>query len=210
MKKPSPVDPKLNQSVPAPENFKEDAVWEAFKQGDSQAFTDLVNAYYPLLLRYGLRICVKRELVKDCLHNLFIGIWNRRERLEEIRSIKAYLLTSLRRQLYKEVQRSRTTSWSDDLPESYDFQVQFAIESDIIDNETNDEQLLKLRANLQHLSKRQREAIYLRFYQDLAYEDIAQVMAINQHSVVNLVYEALKLLRRHWRMVVFMLYLPYI
>ncbi|GAB4040141.1 sigma-70 family RNA polymerase sigma factor (plasmid) [Spirosoma sp. SC4-14] len=210
MKKPSFVDTKLNQPVPASENVQEDAVWEAFKQGDSRAFTDLVNTHYPLLLKYGLRICVKRELVKDCLHNLFIDIWNRRERLEEIRSIKAYLLTSLRRQLYKEVQRSRLTRGSEDLPESYDFQVQFAIESDIIDSETNAENLLKLRSNLQQLSKRQREAIYLRFYQDLAYEDIAQVMAINQHSAVNLVYEALKLLRRHWRMVVFMLYLPYI
>ena len=210
MNKPDIIVSKLDMSVPVLENSQEDRAWETFKQGDSGAFTELVNSYYPILLRYGLRICVEQELVKDCLHNLFIDIWDRRERLGEIRSIKAYLMTSLRRQLYKEIQHSRRAYGTEDLPEAYDFQVQFAIESDIIDNETNDENLLKLRANLQQLSKRQREAIYLRFYQDLAFEDIAQIMAINQHSAVNLVYEALKLLRKHWRMVILLASLPFL
>ncbi|RYF72028.1 MAG: hypothetical protein EOO39_12850 [Cytophagaceae bacterium] len=101
--------------------------------------------------------------------------------------------------MYKEIRRSLSAQTAESALEEYDFQVQFAVEKDIIDSETNDENLLKLRLNLKQLSKRQREAIYLRFYQALGYEDIAEIMAINQHSAVNLIYEALKLLRTHWR-----------
>jgi len=180
------------------ESGQEEQIWQAFKQGDTTAFTDLVTNYYPILLKYGLRICKDSDVVKDSLHTIFLDIWNRRARLNEVRSIKAYLLTSLRRKLYKETQRSQRNFSADDALDEYDFQVQFAIETDIIENEIKDENLKKLRINLQQLSKRQREAIYLRFYQALAYEDIAQIMAINQHSAVNLIYEALKLLRKHW------------
>ncbi|RYF71556.1 MAG: RNA polymerase subunit sigma-24, partial [Cytophagaceae bacterium] len=88
-----------NADVQPCESDQDERTWYAFKQGDSSAFTDLVTNYYPVLLKYGLRIYKDPEVVKDCLHNLFIDIWNRRDRLQEIRSIKAYLLTSLRRQL---------------------------------------------------------------------------------------------------------------
>ncbi|MEZ0485485.1 RNA polymerase sigma factor [Fibrella aquatica] len=184
---------------------QEEQVWQAFKLGNDSAFTNFVTLFYPVLLKYGLRICTNSETVKDCLHNLFIDIWNRRNRMEEVRSIKAYLFTSLRRQLYKEIQRSQLVFSVDKVLDEYDFEVQFAVETDIIESEIKDENLLKLRANLEHLSKRQREAIYLRFYQSLEYDDIAQIMAINHHSAVNLIYEALKMLRKHWRGVVFML-----
>ncbi|XWW47414.1 sigma-70 family RNA polymerase sigma factor [Fibrella sp. USSR17] len=188
----------FNSKTQPCESGQDEQVWQAFKRGDALAYADLVNIYYPILLKYGLRFSNDADVVKDCLHNLFIDIWNRRERLNEVRSIKAYLLTSLRRQLYKEIQRSQRIFSVDTSFDEYDFQVQFAIETDIIDKERNDENLSKLKANLAQLSKRQREAIYLRFYQALDYEDIAQIMAINQHSAVNLIYEALKLLRKYW------------
>lgn len=194
-----------NSEMQPCESGQDEKVWQAFKRGDALAFTDLVGIYYPVLLKYGLRICKDPDVVKDCLHNLFIEIWSRRDRLNEICSIKAYLLTSLRRQLHKEMQRTHWAFATDDALDDYDFQVQFAVETDIIENEVRDENLVKLRINLEYLSKRQREAIYLRFYQNLEYEDIAQIMAINQHSAVNLVYEALKLLRKYWTCVVFLL-----
>jgi RNA polymerase sigma factor (sigma-70 family) len=188
----------------------EETVWQAFKRGEGQAFADLVTLYYPSLLKYGLRLCVEPEYVKDCLHNLFLEIWNRRGRLDEIRSIKAYLFTSLRRLLYKETQRSWWANKAGDLEEKYDFQVQFAVESDIIEQETNHENLLRLKTHLQQLSKRQREAIYLRFYQDLSYEDIAHIMSINHHSAVNLIYESLKLLRKHWKLAAFVVLIRFL
>jgi RNA polymerase sigma factor (sigma-70 family) len=177
---------------------EETALWQAFKRGDRQAFGSMLDRYYPFLLAYGLRFQKDREFVKDCLHDLILELWNRRENLDDVRLIKVYLLKSMRRKLLRESQRLKWFREANEVTDDYAFEVQFAIESYMISNEVRHEDLMKLRVNLEKLTKRQREAIYLRFNQEMEYEDIAGIMAINYHSAVNLVYEALKFLRKNW------------
>lgn len=176
-------------------------LWTAFKQGDREAFGLMLELYYPLLLNYGLRFHKDREFVKDCLHDLILDLWSRKENLDDVRLIKVYLLKSFRRKILRESQRIKWFREANEVTEDYAFEVQFAIESYMISNEVIHEDLRKLRANLEKLTKRQREAIYLRFHQEMEYDDIAGIMSINQHSAVNLVYEALKMLRRNWFLV---------
>ncbi|MCE6991189.1 RNA polymerase sigma factor [Dyadobacter sp. CY323] len=173
-------------------------LWQAFKQGDRKAFGSMLDMYYPLLLNYGVRFQNDREFVKDCLHDLILDLWNHREKLDDVRLVRVYLLKSLRRKLLRESKRLKWFREANEVTEDYAFEVQFAIESYMISNEVKHEDLMKLQVNLEKLTKRQREAIYLRFHQEMEYEDIAGIMSIHQHSAVNLVYEALKLLRRNW------------
>lgn len=186
-----------NASVSA-DNGRERLLWQAFRNGDRQAFSDLMNEYYPLLLNYGIRLQVDRELVKDCLHDLFIDLWNQRHKLDEVEKLKPYLLISLRRRLFRETKRLRWFREAEEVKDDYAFEVQFAIESYLVSTEVQHEDLKRLKFNLEKLSKRQREAIYLRFFQEMEYDDIARVMSINYHSAVNLIYEALRLLRKNW------------
>jgi RNA polymerase sigma factor (sigma-70 family) len=173
-------------------------MWHAFKQGDREAFGAILELHYKLLLNYGVRFQKDREFVKDCLHDLILELWNRREKLDDVRLVRVYLLKSLRSKLLRESRRLKWFREANEVTDDYSFEVQFAIESYMISNEVKHEDLMKLRANLEKLSKRQREAIYLRFHQEMEYEDIAGIMAINYHSAVNLVYEALKFLRKNW------------
>jgi RNA polymerase sigma factor (sigma-70 family) len=76
--------------------------------------------------------------------------------------------------------------------------VEFDIETYLITREVENESLKKLRLELDKLSKRQREAIFLRFTQDLSYEEISFIMGINYRSVVNLIHEAIKAIRKNW------------
>ncbi|GAB3173153.1 RNA polymerase sigma factor [Telluribacter humicola] len=145
------------------ENGQEYALWQAFKQGDRNAFAELLNHYYPLLLNYGARLQNDREFVKDCLHDLFIELWNKREQLDDVQQVKFYLLKSLRCKLTRESQRLRWFREAKEVTDDYTFEVQFAIESYLINNEIQHEDLKKLRTQLDK-TKRQREAIYLRFY----------------------------------------------
>ncbi len=196
----------LNENIKSPLSSETDmlfcreeaALWQAFKKGDRQAFGAMLELYYPLLLNYGVRFQKDREFVKDCLHDLILELWSRRENLDDVRLIKVYLLKSLRRKLLRESQRLKWFREANEVSEDYAFEVQFAIESYMISNEVKHEDLMKLRVNLDKLTKRQREAIYLRFDQEMEYEDIAGIMSINYHSAVNLVYEALKFLRKNW------------
>ena len=57
-------------------------------------------------------------------------------------------------------------------------------------------QSAQLLGALNRLSKRQREALYLRFFDGFSYERIAEVMSLNTQSIRNLIFNALKVLRK--------------
>ncbi len=173
-------------------------LWLAFKQGDEDAFAQLMELHYAALLNYGSRFQKDREFVKDCIQDLFLELWKCRETLGEVLTPRSYLLVSLRRKLLRETGRIRWFREAREVSSDYSFEVQLAIESYLIHNEIQHEDLKKLRRSLEQVTKRQREAVYLRFYQELSYEEIARTMGINYHSAVNLVYEAIKFIRNNW------------
>lgn len=177
---------------------EEKNLWQRFKEGDRQAFDALLKQHYPLLLNYGRRLVSDALLVEDCLQDFFIDLWHKRAGLGDVQNLNAYLLSSFRRRLFREKEKTMRLGFVAELSDDYDFDVQFDIEADLMAKEIEHENAEQLKYHLDNLSKRQREAIYLRFYQGLEYADIAEIMTINAHSVVNLVYDALKSLRKYW------------
>lgn len=180
------------------ENKDDSLLWQAFKRGERDAFETLLNQYYPILLNYGVRFYRDKEFVKDCVHDLFVEIWNRREHLGDVVSVKSYLMQALRKNIIRESSRLKWFREADNISDVHDFDVEFNIETYLISREIENESLQKLQLELTKLTKRQREAIFLRFNQDLSYEEIAKIMAINYRSVVNLIHEAIKTVRQNW------------
>ena len=180
------------------ENTDDSQRWQAFKKGDRNAFETLLNQYYPLLINYGYRFYRDKEFVKDSVHDLFVEIWNRREHLSDVVSVKSYLFQSLRKNIIRESGRLKWFREAESISDDLNFDVEFNIETYLITCETENESLQKLQLELEKLTKRQREAIFLRFNQDLSYEEIANIMAINYRSVVNLIHEAIKSIRQNW------------
>lgn len=50
---------------------------------------------------YGIKLCNQKELVKDCIQDLFKNLWSRRKKLDHINSPNVYLFVSLRRKILK-------------------------------------------------------------------------------------------------------------
>ncbi|MGV3602949.1 MAG: RNA polymerase sigma factor [Dyadobacter fermentans] len=171
--------------------------WLAFKAGDRQAFAEILDRYYPALLRYGYRLYPDKEFVKDCTHDMFVDLWNSRSRLSDVLSVKAYLFGALRRNILRESSRSK---WRhiEPISDQYCFDDGFHIEASLIAGETEQFNTKKLQFHLDQLSKRQREALFLKYSQELSYDQIAATMGINYRSAVNLVHEALKAIRKSW------------
>lgn len=201
MSRPQHYPPYPNHSSVSDDGGNDTVLWQCFRAGDRLAFERLLEMHYASLLNYGLRMSRDQEFVKDCLHDLFVDLWNKREQLQEVHALKPYLVVAFRRRLIKESSRNQWFRKADEVTDDYDFEVQFNIESYLINNEVRHESLVRLKANLEKLTKRQREVIYLRFYQEMEYEAIAQSLEINYHSVVNLMYEGMKLLRKNWFLV---------
>ena len=170
-------------------------LWQAFKNGNKEAFAVIFKKYYNDLYGYGTKFSGDATLVKDALQDVFVEIWARRANLGEVQYVKTYLLKSLRRRLLRNEKSWRKLFMRNQqyALENQDFQL--SIEDLMIAKEQNEERLARLEAVIQQLTKSQKEVIYLKFYNGLDYEEIAQVLNIKYQSVRNIMYRTLTALR---------------
>ncbi|TKG94989.1 sigma-70 family RNA polymerase sigma factor [Puteibacter caeruleilacunae] len=168
--------------------------WKALKRGDKNALSVLFNNYYQFLFNYGYQMIQDRDLVKDAIQELFYSIWSRRERLGDVVYVKSYLLMSLRRQLLllKQLEKSSDVdSYSDEEAEMFVFE-----EEQFMDNEEISSILKQqLISTINQLTTKQRELVFLRFYQELSYKQIAELLSINEQSVKNNMQRIIKKMR---------------
>lgn len=170
------------------------ALWDELRAGHKSALEKIYRDQVDLLFRYGCKFTQDESLVKDSIQELFIEIWNNHQGLGATNSIKKYLLASLRRKIIKTQNKQRRWLLGDQSLQS-DFDLELAPEDNIISEEINSEQHEMIKKAIAALSKRQKEAIYLKYYADLEYEEICQIMDISYQSIRNLMVKALKKMR---------------
>jgi RNA polymerase sigma factor (sigma-70 family) len=156
-------------------HIEDQLLWERFKKGDETAFSKIFHSNYSVLYNYGMKLSGDEDLTKDCIQELYITLWKNRDNLGNAVSIRFYLLKSIRRKMIR--------------------MIVFSIESLIIRDEFQKSQQEYFFKLLNSLSKRQKEAIYLKFYQNLSYDEISQVMDVNYQSVRNYIHQAISTLR---------------
>lgn len=170
-------------------------LWKRFCSGEQEALNLIYQVHVDDLYHYGMHFCRDSERVKDCLQDLFQCLWLDHEQLNsDINNTRYYLITSLRRRLLRSLEKTRRTR-TEELGETFDFELIPSREEIIIQDETYLRQTKELHEGISKLSCRQREAIYLRFYQNLSYEEIAKLMTIKVESVYNIISKAIGLLK---------------
>jgi len=167
------------------------ALWRSIRNGNDLAFSSLYNRYANTLFNYGMHLCHHRELVKDCIQELFTYLWNRRETLSEIESVKYYLLKSFRNQMIKNLERERKI-FTELEGKHEQFQPESYVEERIIEQEIATLKKEKMNLALSRIPKRQREIIVLKYFNDLNYVQISSLMGISVPSAHNLISKALQ------------------
>ncbi len=170
-------------------------LWQLYREGDKQAFGQLAERHYRMLKHYGLKFMVDEVVVEDCIQELFLQLWQNRLRINETESVKHYLLKALRHHILHYL-RSRKwlnqeeMDWDNSIGEETDSET-LLIQQESLTLLTN-----TIQAQLASLPAREREALYLRFYDSLSIPEIAEVMNVNRQSVSNFLQKALNKLRK--------------
>lgn len=144
---------------------------------------------------YGLSLGGEKEVVKDYVQDIFLKIYFEKKDFFSMDHLKYYLLKSLKNRLCN-FYKSKAVSTSSSIVEGdLDFSITTTVLDRIIDEE--DRAMIKQRVDelLLKLTARQKEAIYLRFMQELEYPEIASLMNITQHAVRKLISLSLSKLR---------------
>lgn len=166
-----------------------------FKKGKDDAFSFFYEFFINDLYAYGISLGGEKEEVKDAIQDLFLKIYFDEKDFSSIDHLKYFLLKSLKNKLYNiynSKASSTTTSISED---TLNFSITTTVLDKIIDEEDRSIIQSKIDALLSKLTSRQKEAIYLRFIQELEYSEIAEILDMTPHAARKLISRSIKRLR---------------
>jgi len=180
-------------------------LWQKLKSGDKNALEVIFRNEADALCKYGRKFTPDKDLIADCLQDLFVELWRTKETIGSTDNIRKYLFVSFRRRLIKDLNKENKTKSLDpdtDLKE----EITFSVENTWIENEDTIQKSEALTSAISKLSSRQQEILYLKFYNDMDYDQITEIMHLNYQSARNLVTRALESLRKYMISLIFLLF----
>ena len=183
------------KDVTASSQFREDVLlWDSLRKGNDIAFSTLYKKYVQSLFNYGMHIHPNRDLIKDCIQELFIKFWEKRESLGSIEKVSFYLFRSFKNLLFHKIEiSSKKSPLTQDLIDQ--IAPELSVENFYINSEMVDQRIIRLKKAVQLLTDRQREVILLRFFQGFEAKEIAEIMNLSIPGVHNLLSLTIKSLR---------------
>ena len=189
--------------------FDETQNWNAFRGGDRRSFSLIYEKYFNGLYNYGSKFSRNSELVEDCIQDLFVKLWQNRGTINETQSVKNYLYKSLRNTIYSRLNKVENLDIDDESINRLDFNLEISHETFMIENEQSQQMKIKLEKALDNLTNRQREAVFLRFFEELTYEEVARLMQITVKALYKIIARALENLRETFRSLLVFLIIVY-
>lgn len=117
-------------------------IWDLYRNGDQHAYNTLMRRYSKSLIVYGYRICQDRDFAKDCVQEVFLGLWKKREQINAVHAVKAYLFQCVRLRIFRD-----SALWKDneELEDGNQFAIEFNIEMKLIEDAALRELSMKIR-----------------------------------------------------------------
>ena len=174
-------------------NNSTDTLLASFQAGNMAAFSQLYDLHINILFNYGLKLTIDKELLKDCIHDIFVKLYTKKDELGTIDNLKSYLFISLKNKLCDELRKRMYMS--DTAIEDVNAVAPTDVEDDYMEEEQRKNEFSLVKRLLDQLSPRQREALTLYYIEEKKYEDICEIMNMNYQSVRNLMHRGLTKLR---------------
>ena len=161
-----------------------------------EEFSNLYDKHIDGLFAFGSKFTSDREALKDCIQDVFVKLFTRKEGLGAINNIESYLYISLRNRINDEFRRN--VKLCDN--EITDANMQVVAEYDEYYHERMERQLAltdSVKKYFEKISPRQRQIINLYYLEHRKYDDICRIMGINYQSVRNLMHRSISRLREY-------------
>jgi RNA polymerase sigma-70 factor (family 1) len=164
---------------------------KALKASDREAFKNIFNHFYAILLAYASRILESRETAKDVVQEAFITLWNQRSDVDPGKSLKAFLYRIVYTRCLNQIRDRRLVGLNEENFENLTSAENF--EPDIMNENTGITEVLEKIVS--RLPERQREALLLSRQDGLTHDEIADIMECKPATVNNHITGAIKNLR---------------
>jgi len=160
---------------------------------DQAAFTGIYQRYWKLLFREAMNVLRSQKEAEDCVQELFVSLWNRRQSLSVNSSLKAYLQTAIRYQCIDRIEKDMIRGgYLEDFSSYLSAQQTLpSVEEEIYARE--------LAANIDQvmdkMPDKMREVFRMSRQEHLSHREIADRLHISEETVKKQIYLALKILK---------------
>jgi RNA polymerase sigma factor (sigma-70 family) len=170
-------------------------VWEKFCDGDSHAFSMIYRVYAQDMFAYALCLTDNRDLIMDCIHDVFVKIFHTRKELQR-EKIKFYLIKAMRNELYRAFRDAKENVPIEE--NECEFTPVYSAEDLYMEKEQEEKNRDDVRRMLSILTPNQREVVTYRYMEEFSLHEIAEIMGINYQSVQNLLQRSIQKLREKY------------
>lgn len=172
-----------------------DPNWERLKDGDKSALKVLYEHYANMLYNYGRHISKDSGLVRDCIQDLYVELWQNHKQLSSTTSVKFYLYKCLRRKLIYESNRIERQLSNYEMTKE-EVEVQYLYEFSETESFLAQKRISEVQKLVNTLPSRQREVLTLVFFENLSRTEAAQVMGVDTNTIYSLIWRAISTLRK--------------
>jgi RNA polymerase sigma-70 factor (ECF subfamily) len=161
-------------------------------EGDRQAFAALYTAYFPRLCRFVYFTTRSQTTAEEVIQEIFLKIWERKEKLAEIRSFEDYLFIMAKHQLFDQAkqQAARLKVVQDMITGRPD--ADNTIEGQLIYKEYHKAAIDAITK----LPKRKQLIFFMRTQQSMSLNEIATVIRISRSAVKKHLYASIHFIKQ--------------
>jgi RNA polymerase sigma-70 factor (ECF subfamily) len=191
------LSPRSDRHVSATDmNERSAELLARFRRGEADAFEDVFREYAAQLCAFAVHFTRSRDLATEVVHDVFLLVWERRERLDVRTNLRAYLYKATRNRALEVARRdSFFRRWADRTAREQmgDDSARMAPTAD--QQLERDEQIAALQQAIDTLPERRRMVLLLRWRDGLRNDEVAEIMGISVKTVENQITQALRVLR---------------
>lgn len=188
--------PLVTHPQPSSPHADRDRDWIArIRAGDYDAFVACFRAYYGPMREFAARLLGSDDAAEDVVQEVFFAVWQRRETWVVTSGLSSYLYGAVRNRAVSQLRHRRIRTRVQGL-------IRGVLERDVRrpDDELAAADLdAAIGRTIERLPARCREVFELRWYHQLSYAEIAELLDISVKTVETHVTTALKALRTRVR-----------
>jgi RNA polymerase sigma-70 factor (ECF subfamily) len=175
-----------------PEESEAERIARGLRRKDLAVVRDLVERYQYRLVRYLIFLTARRELAEDWAQETWVRVLERAAQYDGRSRFEAWLFAIARNLAIDDLRRRESVGLDAVSDEPVDPGSPFAAAA-------RNEDAARLAAGLGALEPIYREALLLRFHEELSLEEIGRVVGAPVQTVASRIRRGLERLRLHWR-----------
>lgn len=165
---------------------------QQLSQDDQAAFAAIYERYWKILFREAMNVLRSQREAEDCVQELFVSLWNRRQSLS-VTTLRAYLQTAIRYQCIDRIEKNMIHGgYLEDFTTYMEAnQTMPSIEEELYAREL----AASIDQVMDKMPGKMREVFRLSRQEHLTHREIAHRLQISEETVKKQIYLALKILK---------------